>query len=144
MRDIWFKSPMIYKASPISDYADPIIIKITINFPKFVSACKKPAYFINSFLRSMRFLNFYQHTKNQFIHIIPSWDKANFRVLRPNGHTHFWPRPLQYFLINFQFPWICINMQKVRPFYHFLLEIQSIYKSCNLIGREHFGPYLRN
>ena len=35
-------------------------------------------------------------------------------------------------------------MQKIRLFHHFLLELQLIQKSCNLIGREHFGPYLRN
>ena len=42
-----FKSPMIYKASPISDHAYPIIIKVTFSFPKFVLACKKIAHCIN-------------------------------------------------------------------------------------------------
>ena len=51
VRYSWFKSPMIYKASPIFEYAHPIIIKVTTNFPKFVSACKKLTHFINSFLR---------------------------------------------------------------------------------------------
>ena len=45
------KNPMIYRASHIFDYAHPIIIKVTINFPEFVLACKKSANFINSFLR---------------------------------------------------------------------------------------------
>ena len=51
VRYTWFKSPMIYKVSSIFDYAHPIIIKVTINFPKFVSAHKKSADFINSFLK---------------------------------------------------------------------------------------------
>ena len=28
------------------------------------------------------------------------------------------------------------------PLFYFVLEIQLILKSCNLIGQEHFGPYL--
>ena len=40
--------------------------------------------------------------------------------------------------------WICINMQKkIRLFHWFVLEISSIKKSCNLIGWEHFSPYLK-
>ena len=35
-------------------------------------------------------------------------------------------------------------MQKIRLFHGFVLEIWLIKKSCNLIGSEHFGPYLRN
>ena len=31
----------------------------------------------------LAFLNLYQHTKNQFIPLIPSWDTANFTVLWP-------------------------------------------------------------
>ena len=55
IRYTWFKSPTIYKVSPIFHYAHPIIIKWTFSFPKFVSACKKSANFINSFLRYSRF-----------------------------------------------------------------------------------------
>ena len=51
VRYTWFKSPLIYKVSPIFDCAHPIIIKVTINFPKFVSAHKKSDDFINSFLK---------------------------------------------------------------------------------------------
>ena len=40
--------------------------------------------------------------------------------------------------------WTCNNMQKIRLFYWFVLEIWLIKKSCNLIGWEHFGTYLRN
>ena len=39
---------------------------------------------------------------------------------------------------------ISINMQKIRLLHWFVLEKWSIKKSCNLIGWEHFGPYLRN
>ena len=46
---------MIYKASPIFDHVYPIIIKVASSFPKFVSACKKSAHFIDSFLRYSRF-----------------------------------------------------------------------------------------
>ena len=42
---------MIYMVSLSFDYAHPKIIKVTINFPKFVSAGKKSAHFINSLLR---------------------------------------------------------------------------------------------
>ena len=52
VRYTWFTSLMIYKVSPIFDYTHSIsIIKATINFPKFVSACKKSAHLINLFLR---------------------------------------------------------------------------------------------
>ena len=51
VRKTWFKSPMIYKASPNFDYAHPLIIKATISFSKFVWECKKSAHFIYSFLR---------------------------------------------------------------------------------------------
>ena len=40
--------------------------------------------------------------------------------------------------------WICINMYKIRLFHWLALEIHLIKKSCNLIGWEHFDPYLRN
>ena len=59
VRCIWFKSPMIYKASPIFDHAYPIIIKL------------------------LAFLNLHQHAKNQPNSSIHSWDTADFRVLRP-------------------------------------------------------------
>ena len=55
VRYTWFKSPMIYKASLIFYHAHPIIIKVTLTFPKFVSAWKKSAYSIDSFLRYSRF-----------------------------------------------------------------------------------------
>ena len=40
--------------------------------------------------------------------------------------------------------WICINMQKIRLFHWFNLEIWLIKKSWTLIGWKHFGPYLRS
>ena len=54
-----------------------------------------------------------------------------------------YPHP-KNFLINFYFMWHCINMQKIRLFYWFALEISLIKKPCNLIGWENFCPYLRN
>ena len=36
----------------------------------------------------LAFLNFYQHTKNQFIPLVPFTDTANFSVVRPD-----WPQP---------------------------------------------------
>ena len=50
-------------------------------------------------------------------------------------------------LINFWFMWTCINMQKIKLFHWFVLENPEqilIKESCNLIGREHFGPYPSN
>ena len=56
------------------------------------------------------------------------------------GHTHFWPYPPKYFLISFQYIRICrVNLR-----IWFVLVIWLIKKSCNLIGWEHHGLYLRN
>ena len=44
-----------YKASPFFDYVHLIINKVTFSFPEFVSACKKSAHFINSFLKYSKF-----------------------------------------------------------------------------------------
>ena len=46
------ESHTIFKVLPIFDHTHPVIIKVTLSFHKFVSACKKSAQFINSFLRS--------------------------------------------------------------------------------------------
>ena len=78
----------------------------------------------------LSFLNLQQQTKNQFILSIHSWDTVSFRVTWPD-----WLHPLV---------WIYINIQKIRLFHWFVLEIWLIRKSCNLIGWEHFGWYLRN
>ena len=48
----------------------------------------------------LAFLNLYQHTNNQLISLISSWNTANFRVLRSEWHKHLWPCPPQYFSIN--------------------------------------------
>ena len=120
VRYTWLKSPMIYKVSPIFDYAHPIIIKVTINFPKFVAACKKISLFHQFILeieqilepqgrkghvhfpspppkKLLAFMSFYQHTKNQFIQLIPFWDTANFRVLRPEWSYPFLTTPTPTF-----------------------------------------------
>ena len=36
-------------------WPDPITIKVTFSFPDYIWACKKSAYFINSFLRCKNF-----------------------------------------------------------------------------------------
>ena len=46
VRYTWFKSPTIFKASPIFDQTHPIIIIVTFSFHKFVKPCKKWAQFI--------------------------------------------------------------------------------------------------
>ena len=91
-------------------------------------------------------MNLHQHTKYQFIPSIHSWDTVNFRVPWLD-----WPHPLltmpnhkifdQYLIYSM---WTCIHMQKIRLFHSSVTEIWLIKKSCNLIGWEHFGPYLRN
>ena len=96
---------MINKTSPIFEHAHPV----TFSFLKSLSLCKKSTHLISPFLRYSRFripwpkmqypfltttiekllkellafLYFYQHTKNQFIPSIPSWDTSSFSVLRP-------------------------------------------------------------
>ena len=150
MRYTWFNSPMIYKASPIFDYAHPIIIKAIMKFPKFVSACKKISSFHQFILEKadfrvsrlkrphqfltttthkllkqlLTFLNFYQHTKNQFIQFIPSWDTAIFGILRPE-----WPHPFLTTPTPIFFGQLLISMNlyqhaKIRLFHHLVLEIE--------------------
>ena len=68
---------------------------------------------------------------------IHSWDRVNFRVSWPAGHTHFWPCPQKIYVNLYQ-------SAKKRLFHWFVLEIWLITKSCNLIGCENFGQYVRN
>ena len=51
---------------PIFDHAHPKTIEITFSFPEL-----------------------HQHTKNQFISSIHSWDTVNFRVLQPEWQHPF-------------------------------------------------------
>ena len=67
-RCTWFRSLMIYKPSPIFEYAHPIIIKVSSNVPKFVSVCKK-----------------------QLMLSIYSWDTVDFWSLPPEWLHHCWP-----------------------------------------------------
>ena len=46
----------------------------------------------------MALLNFYQHTKSQFIPLIPLWDTANFSALRPGWAHPFLTTPTPIFL----------------------------------------------
>ena len=59
-------------------------------------------------------------------------------------HTHFLLFRPKKLLIKIKFFWIGLNMEKIRLFHWFILEIWFFYKYYNLIGREHFGPYPRN
>ena len=83
---------MIYKASPIFDNANPIIMKVTFSFRKKISSFHKSIHKIQQILQPktwkttpfltttiqkllkqlLAFINFYQHTKNQFIPLISS------------------------------------------------------------------------
>ena len=47
------------------------------------------------------------------------------------------------FLVNFNLCEFVSTCKKIRLFHWFVLEISSIKKSCNLIGWEHFSPYLK-
>ena len=92
----------------------------------------------------MAFLKLYQHTINQFIPLISYWDTANFIMWPQSRHTHFWPCPPP---IYFNQLFLLMNLYQ-----HAKNEAFSSYcsgdlvdlKSCNLIGQEHFDPYLRN
>ena len=92
----------------------------------------------------LAFLNFYQHTKNQLIPLIP-WDKSQFlcpetRVATPifdQAHSNI-------FQSTYSFHEFVSTCKSIRFFCHFVLEIWSIFKNCNLCGQEHFGCYLRN
>ena len=92
----------------------------------------------------LAFLNLHQHTKNQFIPSTHSWDTVNFRV-----QWSGWPHPSltmptpKFFYQLLIYVNLCQHV-KIRLFHWFVLEIWLIKKSCNLIGWEHFGPYLRN
>ena len=55
----------------------------------------------------LAFLNFHQHTKNRCIQLIPSWDTANFRALRPKWPLPFFITPTP---IPFDQPLISINL----------------------------------
>ena len=104
---------MIYMPSPIFDHVHPIIITVTFNFPKFVSACKKIRPFYRFILEiqqilepqdlkdlahfwltpftkiiiKVAFLNFYQYTKNQFIPLTPLITKFSNKSKK----RYFWP-----------------------------------------------------
>ena len=89
-------------------------------------------------------MNLHQHAKYQFIPSVNSWYKVNFRVLWPD-----WPHPFLTMSTQKKFDELLIYVNlyqhaKNQAFYWFILKIWLIKKSCNLIGWEHFGAYLRN
>ena len=105
-------------ARPIFDQTHSKTREITFSFPEFAPACKKSVHSIYSFLRQS---------------ILESHNQTH--------HTHFWSYPPKKILITFM--QICINMQKIRMFHWFVLDIWLIKKSYKLNGWEYFGPYLR-
>ena len=106
---------------PNFDHIHPKIIEITFSFPEFAPACKKSVHSINSFLR-------YRQIQS------PVTRLATPILTLPT--PKFFGQPLIY--VN-----LCEH-KKIRQFHWFALEIWLIKKSCNVIVREHFGPYLRN
>ena len=114
-----------------------------------VSCTKWPCLFLTSptqksLKQLLAFLNFHQYAKNQFIPLIHYLDTVSFRVPRPDWLHPFLTTPIPKFFDQHLIYVNLINMQKIRLFHWFVLEIWLIKKSCNLIGGEHFGPYLRN
>ena len=91
------------------------------------------------------FLNLLEHAKNQFIPSLHSWDTVNFRVPWPDRPHPFLTMPTQNL---FDHILIYVNSYhqhtKNQAVSLIFLEIWLIKNSCNLIGWEHFGPYLRN
>ena len=88
VRYTWFKSPMIYKVSPIFEHAHPIIIEVMFSFPKFVWA-----------------------GKYQLISSIHSWDTADFRVPRPK-RLHPFSTTNIHIKVTFGFPEFLSTHQK--------------------------------
>ena len=80
VRYIWFKSPMIYKASLIFDHHRPKIIKITFSFPGFLSTHIISLF--NWFLLEIQ-------------PILEFWDQSS--------HNHFWLRPANIFQSTFNY-----------------------------------------
>ena len=68
----------------------------------------------------LAFLNLYQQTKNQFMQLTTSWDTANFRVLRPEWHSH-----PNIFQSTFSFH-ESASTSKIRLFHQFFLEIVNL------------------
>ena len=102
-----------------------------------LSAFKKSAQFINSFLRYrfwgllnqkamaifnaatqeklnqlFAFLNLYQHAKNAYSNCSFLRYSQFYEFCNQTGHTHFWPCQPKNILISLYFFPICINMQK--------------------------------
>ena len=98
-------------AKKSAQYINPLLrySRFKVSLTKWPHPClpKSTQKNINQILA---FLNLHQHTKNQFIPSIHSWDTVNFRVLWPNWPDPFLPVPTQIFFdlliyVNFyQYP----------------------------------------
>ena len=110
-------------ASPIFDHTHSKITEATFGFPELVLACKKKSiYFIYSFLRY-----------NQF------WIPLTGMATTIPDYAY-----QENLKLSLNFYELALTWQKVRLFRQFVLEIDLIYKNCDLNGWEHFGPYIRN
>ena len=110
---------MTLKPMPIFDHAHPTTI--TLSFLEFVSANKKSVYSINSFLSYSQFKS---PMTRMATHIFP--------------HNH--PNIFQS-TFNFH---ESVSYAKKQAISSFCSMNISDLRSCNPIGLEHFGPYLRN
>ena len=116
-----------------------------------VSWTKWPRPILTTFtLKSLKllltFLSLHQHAKNQFIPSTHSWDTVNFRVLWPGWSHPSLTTPTPKFFDQFL---IYVNLcQHVKNETILLIcsgdMVGLMKESCNLIGWEHFGSYLRN
>ena len=109
-------------ATPIFDQVHPKISEITFNFPEFAPAFKKSVYSIDTFLRYSQF-----------------WSPVT-RLATSISDDNQTPKNFWSTFNSCEFVSTC----KKRLFNDFVLEIWLIKKSCNLIGWEHFRPYLKN
>ena len=113
------KIQQILRSHELEGHTYPKIIEATFSFPKFVASSKKSIYSNYSFLRYIQF--------------------SIFKSCNQIDDTHFLPFPPKKLLVKNFFILIVLNMQKIRLFHSFVLEISFFCKYCNLITREHFG-----
>ena len=95
------------------------IIKVALSFPKFISTHWKPVYSINFLVRLIL-------------------------VLRPEWAHPFMTMPAPIFFNHFLISMNLYQYAEYQAFSSFCSRDVVDLKFCNLIGQEHFGPYLRN
>ena len=111
-----FRNQQILGSQELKGYAYLNMIEATFSFPEFVASYIKPVYFNYSFLR-------YIQLKSLVIRLTtPIFDNFHQKVIDQNS-----------------FFWIGINMQKIRLFHWFVLEISFFQTYCNLIATEYLA-----